>query len=118
MRMATSNEMMDSLRGIPTDVRFQLVKNRTNPATSGTDRSYFRSQVPQNPLRILDIAINSLKEKGWRNPDFRITSRDISMIGEGENEVIVHQIDSEIVRSEAEWIACLNVLKSSLSWNG
>ena len=119
MRPATSEELYRDFSFLPENARISLRKHRTNPALSGSDRALFRAGVPQNPMRILEVASKLLSDTCSR-ANYGITS-SYSFVEWVREETLFREmqaINLEIERSEAECLSCMSILRRIAEKNG
>jgi len=110
MKLASNARMKEALDSISSELRQKLVWSRTRPTVRGSDRYFFRSQIPQNPLRILDLALKDAESKGFSGASFTLTKKSVQLSSEDGSFIIVGDIDPDIDRREAEALACRRVL--------
>ena len=116
-KLASNKDLWAAIQGISSESRLKLHRLRNVYAMAGTDRALFRRQIPQNPLRILDVAKEVAERAGWVDVTYGIDNEG-AWIRDGENEAnmsngrcIFHLKRNDIDVNEAESIACLQVLQ-------
>ena len=119
MRPATTEELYRDFSSLPESVRISLRKNRIKPALSGSDRALFRAGVPQNPMRILEIASGLLPDECSRvNYGITFSNSFVEWVREGTWFREIQSINHQIERSEAECLSCMSILRRIAEKNG
>jgi len=111
--MVSNNRLFDVIRALHGGIRLELKKLRNPRYTRLSERDILFSELPQNPLRVVELAARAAARKhGWDRPQWGIDEEScwVRPAGRPDGLNYLRLIDRTEGDHEAEILAALDLL--------